>query len=235
MATKTTTSDSPTPELPEATHRDSISISPVYHVGDLGGERETPYTSYEGRGVSISIHPTAWEEIIRSDGTSTHERLKTYKITNPDAEFYYIDPEAPLDVERQWCVENEYVEPARGHKVTYENGTGETAYMEFLSEETAQMEAEARHGEIAETEILTLGPSGVEYWLDAFRQAPEGADPILIAALTPVWYAQENGYDGVWWDEKYDPANYSAPRGVIFQPKLDSWERAIEKTTSPNH
>lgn len=234
MDTETATAGDPTePQVPNATHRDCISISPVYHVGDLDGEREKPYTSHEGRGVSVSVHPSDWEQIMRKDGTSTHESLKTYRLTNPDAEFYYIDPSKPLTVERNWCIENGYVKATTGFRVTYEDEVSGTAYMEFPSEETAEMEAEARDGDVEETEVLTLAPSGVEYWLKAFRQVPEEADPVLIAGLTPVWYAQANGYDGFWWDEKYDPENYSAPRGVIFQPELEAWNRTIERQSNP--
>jgi hypothetical protein len=234
MDTETATSGHPTrTEAPNATHRDTICISPVYHVGDLDDERTKPYTSHEGRGVSISVHPAAWEQIIRADGTSTHETLKTYKLTNPEAEIYYIDPSEPLTVEHEWCIEHEFVKETSGFRVTYEDEVSGTAYMEFVAEETAQMEADARDGTVEETDVLTLAPAGVKYWLDAFRQTPEEADPVLIAGLTPVWYAKANGYDGVWWDEEYDPKNYSAPRGVIFQSELESWEQTVEQQTSP--
>lgn len=232
MDTETVTGEGlSSPKVPNAAHRDSVSISQVFHVGDLDGSRETPYTSYEGKGVSVSVHPAAWERIIRADGTSTLETLKTYRLTNPDAQFYFIDPSEPLAIEREWCIEHGFVKETAGYKVTYEDEVNEAAYMKFVAEETARLEAEARDGELEETEILTLAPAGVEYWLEAFRQPPENADPVLIDGLTPVWYAQANGYDGVWWDEEYDPKNYSAPRGVIFQSELDSWTRTVERRT----
>jgi hypothetical protein len=45
----------------------------------------------------------------------------------------------------------------------------------------------------------------------------------VIRGLTPVWHAEAHDYDGVWWNEDLSPANYSAPRGVIFQSRLDEW------------
>ncbi len=235
MDTKaTTTADSSYPQVPNADHRDSISISPVYHVGDLDGERKKPHTSHEGKGVSVSVHPETWEGILRGDGTSTHEILKVYELTNPDSEFYYIEPEESTAVERQWCIENGYVNAEPGYRVTYEDEVSGTAYMEFSSQETAKMEAEAREGELEEKEVLTLAPEGVKYWLEAFQQPPENADPVLIAGLTPVWYAKGNGYGGVWWDEKLDPENYSAPRGVIFQSELEKWGKTIEQHSEPS-
>lgn len=234
MDTKTTgATDGGNPPVPNANHRDRITISPVYHVGDLDGGREKPYTSHEGRGVSVSVHPETWEQIMRGDGTATHEVLKTYKLSNPDAKFYYIDPAEPLAEEQKWCVEHGFVKPEAGYRVSYQDEVSGTAYMEFRSEETAKAEADARDGEIEEAEVLTLAPNGVRYWLGAFRQPPENADPVLIAGLTPVWYAQGNGYDGVWWDEKFDPENYSAPRGVIFQSELESWESCVERQSEP--
>lgn len=234
MDTKTTgATDSSNPPVPNANHRDRITISPVYHVGDLDGEREKPYTSHEGWGVSVSVHPEAWEQIMRGDGTSTHEVLKTYKLTNLDAEFYYINPAEPLTEEQEWCIEHGFVKPETGYRVYYKDEVSGRAYMEFRSRETAQTEADTRDGEIEKTEVLTLAPDGVRYWMEAFRQPPENADPVLIAGLTPVWYAQGNDYDGVWWDEEFDPKNYSAPRGVIFQSELDSWESCIERQSGP--
>lgn len=231
MGTKTKTSSEHSEQLPQANHRETTSISPVYHVGDLAGDREKPHTSHEGKGVSVSVHPHAWEQIMRGDGTSTHEILTTYELTNQDPEFYFIDPLETLTVEREWCLDKGFVAFEQGYRVTYENGTGETAYMEFHSKETAKLEAKSHGGEYEQTEILTLGPEGVKYWMDAFRQPPVNADPVLINGLTPVWYAEANGYDGVWWDEAYDPSNYSAPRGVIFQSKFDAWEQSVQQQT----
>lgn len=44
----------------------------------------------------------------------------------------------------------------------------------------------------------------------------------LIVAI----YCQETGYntDGLWWSDKLDILKYSAPRGVIFDSKIDSWD-----------
>lgn len=218
-------------QLPEANHREPVSISPVYHIGDLSGTREKPYTSHEGKAVSVSVHPSTWKQIVVGHGDSTQNDLTTYKLTNPDSEFYFVNPAEPLTVEKQWCIDNGFVAVEQGYRVSFENRTGETAYMEFSSEETAKIEAESHQGEYEETEILTLGPEGVKYWMEAFQQPPVDADSILISGLTPLWYAKEKGYDGVWWDEAYDPANYSAPRGAIFQSKLNTWEQSTRQET----
>ena len=36
-------------------------------------------------------------------------------------------------------------------------------------------------------------------------------------------YAEELGYDGVWWEDILDIGKFSAPRGVIVPSKISSW------------
>lgn len=233
MDTKTPATNSPKTPGQGTNHQDALNLTHVYHVGDLSGERKKPHISYEGKGISISVHPNTWLQIMRGDGAATHETLHTYELANPHGEFYYIDPTKPLQVERDWCLENQFVRDVPGYRVTYTNEFGDTSRMEFYSKETALIEAESRNGKIDPATILSLGPKGISYWLDAFRQPPESADPIVIEGLLPVWYAEANGFDGVWWDEEFDPQNYSAPRGVVFQNQLDGWEKTIHQTSKP--
>ena len=214
--------------MPKGHHGQTVSLSPVWHVGDLSGDRDRPYISYEGRGVSVSLHPQAWENIMRRDGSATGEQLSTYRLEKPNAEFYFVDPSADLSCERKWCLDHHFVTERPGYHVSYINHLGETAYFCMADEERARAEAEARDGKVEPSSILRLDTRGVTYWEEAFNQPPLEADPVLIEGLLPVWIAREQDYDGVWWDERLDPANFSAPRGTIFQAGLESFEISAE-------
>ena len=42
--------------------------------------------------------------------------------------------------------------------------------------------------------------------------------------ITEIYAEQVLDYDGIYWDEILDVASYSAPRGVIFNSKLPSFD-----------
>ena len=42
--------------------------------------------------------------------------------------------------------------------------------------------------------------------------------------LATVWVQEtDNDFEGVWWEDDYDPDNLSAPRGVIVPKHLKTW------------
>lgn len=193
----------------------------VKHIGDLDAERTKPQFSYEGDGLSVSTCPESWASIARLGGTC-------YTLYNPDGTFYSIDPtETPRDVERKWCIDAGYVREVTGYRATWVNADSVEVHMEFYDKEPAELEACAadREGWVDTTTSLELGSKGEAYWKSAFRKSPADAGPMEVRGLLPVWYAENTtGHEGVWWHEQHDPANLSAPRGVIFQEKLDNWE-----------
>ena len=42
--------------------------------------------------------------------------------------------------------------------------------------------------------------------------------------LTTFYVEQVLNWDGIYWDDRYDPYDYSAPRAVIFNSKLNSFQ-----------
>jgi hypothetical protein len=210
------------------THGQTVTRSPAWHLGDLSGDREMPYISYEGKGVSISTHPDVWEDILRRDGSITTEEPNTYRLENPNAEFYFVDPTNVLEKEREWAIEHGFVTEQAGYRVSYTTVSDEPAYLLFYDKDAAQAEADAREGTLEPSDVLYLDTHGEAYWEEAFKQPLLEAEPVVIEGLLPVWYAEHHGYDGVWWDEALDPSNFSAPRGVIFQSSLDNFETTIE-------
>lgn len=194
----------------------------VYHVGDLDGERPSRSFSNEGGELSVSEHPDVWRRISHAHGT-------TYELTRPDAEFYEADPTGPRDVVREWCRANGYVHETRAWKgVWYDPEIDDNTYIIKFSRETARREAQVdvrEDAHVESTTALTLAERGRAYWSAAFNSEPQAADPVQVAALAPIWYAHDAlDVEGVWWPERLSPENYSAPRGAIFQDRLDGWE-----------
>lgn len=218
-----------------AKHGKPVSLETVYHVGDLSRERVVPYTSQEGSELSVSVHPEVWEQLIKSGGLVKGNSHTTYKLTNPDGEFYFVNPSNELETETEWCLNTGFIEWVAGYRVTFIDENGDERYLKVEDEHTAREEAEARQCSFSPEQILSLGPRGQTYWEEAFGQPPESASPILIEGMLPIWYANELDVDGVWWAEKLAPENYSAPRGCIFQDKLEHWDQTLVSRDRANH
>ena len=197
-----------------------VGIETVYHIGDLDADRERPYISHEGRGLSVSEHPDIWRRIARLDGD-------TYELHREGAVFYDAVPGGPpREAATDWCVSNGYIENIDAYRVAWTDERGDERTMLFAADDEARARTEAAEEgrSIESVEAFGLGERGVDYWFDAFEQPPAEADLHLVRALIPVWYAEERGHDGVWWDETLAPEDFSAPRGVIFPSALDAWE-----------
>lgn len=41
--------------------------------------------------------------------------------------------------------------------------------------------------------------------------------------LLTIFVEKTTNYDGIWWNDRLDVLDYSAPRGVIFNSKLNNW------------
>ena len=65
-----------------------------------------------------------------------------------------------------------------------------------------------------------FGSLGEAYWRANFD---DPVDHGWAEAFAPIFYARAHGYDGVWYDERYDPSDLSCPRGLILQEKLPEW------------
>jgi hypothetical protein len=200
------------------------SFSTVFHVGDLSGERERPHISYEGAGVSVSQHPEVWRDIVRKTGDSTLATgATTYELSNQSATFFEAVPGGPpRESVIEWAFANGFVHEEDGYEVRWQQGD-DCHTMQFFDRARAEREAAVADCELHDTMLLALGERGRRYWEHAFKQLPSEADPLVIRGLTPIWYAEAHDYDGVWWNEDLAPANYSAPRGVIFQSRLGEW------------
>jgi hypothetical protein len=198
--------------------------TPLYHVGHLDEKRRAPKYSHEGAGLSVSRVPDAWRRIARIGGTDYVLRLD-----RSDGGVFLLETEL-TDDERdeieQWCVDVGFVEHVDGYESSCENIRGEerTSWgYERADVMNADVESEDAYT-IREKQLLQLGPCGRDYWQDSFTSDPDNAHPVQINQLVPVWFAQAHDYEGVWWDYRLDPADYSAPCGVIYQEKLIGWK-----------
>src|SRR5271157_319430 len=136
----------------------------------------------------------------------------------------------------QWGIQNGYAENVSVWRVTwYDSEMGEERYSDFESEQEAQEEAAETGGKGRQVHNELAGTAKLQQ-----RANHPGAGSTVIAfdLLVTVYAEDVLECDGVWWADTLDPANLSAPRGVIFQSKLPSWAKkkvqVSEKQASSN-
>lgn len=205
--------------LPGSSHyAPLVHLKKVTHIGTLNpSDKGMRGESYEGQGVSFSLHPDAWVAIARLGGTPWWEvDLTSCQI---------LDGHQALDHARdglaQWGVEQGLITPCAEFAVSWEDEEwGERVEMVFPSRQEALEEVQDRGEEFNLQERSGWAPTAL--LLESMGHAPDRAgqpcSDALACTLT-VW-AQRHGLDGVWWEDTFAPEQLSAPRGVIFKEKV---------------
>lgn len=200
-----------------ATYKQNPQLTTVYHVGRLDQPRRMPAVSYEGSGLSVSLHPAEWRKIARG-----HVGGDTWELTKEDPKFLMATA-ANKKKAVDWAVANGWIAPQKRYRVSwFDDEMDDTMNIEFDSLEEAQEEADNYDVEPEEVDSFVLDKKGKAYWKQTFSSKPSNS---FAKDFAIIWFAEANGYDGVWWNEKLDPARLSAPRGVIFQSKLPEWTK----------
>ena len=200
-----------------------LSFGALWHVGTLQATDKRGW-SYEGQGLSVSVHPADWTRIAHLGGS-------TWRFTRPGNGF--LDYHALTDTQRAtiatWGIESGYVEQRPVYTVTVTDEDGEEAgYLTFPTRAEAEDEADFR-GEFAD-------PSEAIRRVTALVATESFPDPTVHAGdinpdqvLAVLWTAVfRPDLDGVWWDDDYHPAALSCPRGVIHLTRITEWTVAAD-------
>lgn len=179
------------------------SIREAAHIGTFDRADKTE-DSYEGNGVSVSVHPDDWAEIARLPDP-------VWTLTNDNGKPFSMVDAHRLDegLVSGYATRNGYATETVAWTVPIVDENGEDAgQFTVLDHDEAVYEADgatpARTSALVATEKLA-------------RRT--GATPGTVAYpehLTVVWAEDRTDADGVWWDDTHDPVNLSAPRGTIF-------------------
>jgi hypothetical protein len=181
-------------------------------VGRLSGN------SLEGSGLSISVTPKAWRRIAKLGGSSS------YILSKENPRFADgLDPDTRT-VALAWCSDEGLLEKAKTWLVEQTDEDGEIrGYITFFSleealEEIGEDDPEMAEGIIEEADGWRFSEKGGKYFSEDARIPHQ-----IAADYAVILWAEASGFDGVWWEEDYDPSSLSAPRGVIFQGRLGDW------------
>lgn len=179
----------------------------VFHVGSINPADRTS-ASYEGEGLSISIHPADWTRIARLGGNPT------WVLRHPDRTplrfvSWHDLSLSDRDALRQWGQDRGWVEQRQVYRVSwFDDEFDDTLSMDFATEAEAREEAESADSEVEA--VAVWRPTA------AFPAPRIGTDADPSDALLSLWVAEQRpDIDGVWWDDTYDPLRLSCPRGVL--------------------
>ena len=203
----------------------------LYHLGSMNIESKSRY-SYEGDGLSVSICPEAWSKIARicSDTLWKLEK-KDIKLLN-----YYSLTEADFKIISEIGVKNGFLTKIISYKHTYYDDEFEAEYSS-LYENFSEALVEAYLEDECESyeEYLNIKDEGCGYIEKIIAYSP--TEKLKKASFIEVnlsnadlmhflLYLEHNtDLDGVYWDEILDASRLSAPRGVIFNSKLNTFSK----------
>ncbi len=106
----------------------------------------------------------------------------------------------------------------------YDEEADDRRYTIVATAEEADAEVEEygeMDGTVEAVEMLVPTDELKTLWKQNFTGRLDDDFAVQFASLMVLERTGE--FDGVWWNEELDPANLSAPRGVIFQTKLKEW------------
>lgn len=195
-------------------------IDELFHVGTLNVD-DKGVDSYEGCGLSVSVHPDEWAKIARL-GDDDPWVCDARKLRLVDGHRLLRDAAQSL---LAWGVQEGLASECVAWQVDFVDDYGDERSYLCASTDEADAAADDCGGEIQE--VRGHAPSEALCERMLWRRTHAGVPSVSIAQdLATVW-AEDAGYDGIWWEDELDVWKLSAPRGVIFPAALATlpWRR----------
>lgn len=192
-------------------------IPEVMHLGFLR-ERPAPKISHEGRCLSVSLHPDAWRRIARLGGSPL------WALEHAQGRFvdFYALTAAHHQEALAWARNKQWLREEWLYHLEMTDEDGEVdGYVVFESYDEALDESDD-----CPERIISRVRGHVA--CDAMQQALGISVPLGFAErwATIEWLADTSDADGIWWDDMLDPSRFSAPRGGIFQHRVQRWTKS---------
>ena len=192
-----------------------IELGVLCHIGTMDPDQKglgVWSSSWEGHGLSVSLHPERWEEIARLGG------LPWFKLTNPAGHFLDYHRLAPPQRETiaAWAVAEGLAERVTAWQASWtDTDTDEPTGLLLETREDALSELEALELDATPEPVSVLKPTSA-------LEARVGSSHLDCLAHATVCYVEDTTeLAGVWWADVH--GHWSAPRGVILPGKLAAW------------
>jgi hypothetical protein len=192
------------------------SFAKLFHVGTLKIS-DKRRGSYEGAGLSVSLHPEEWMQIARIAGTV----WQCTRAGNRFLNFYRLTKVQKVLI-GDWAVKHRLAQRTTMWRVSFwDEEAEEKRYFDFTDQNEAQEEADNTDGAtIKKLPGALIGTPAMHQRM--MQDRPDPADALEHAAIA---YAEDAlKIDGVWFNERLDPGSLSAPRGVIVPSMIGHWQ-----------
>jgi hypothetical protein len=197
------------------------------HVGRFEGTAERSQRfSYEGAGMSVSNCPEAWRQIARGQvaGDDWHVSAVQGRLSLID--YHSLSESSDFqETVKAYALTAGWVEPVTVYRFSqFDDELEAEVFSDFLSYQEALTEADDDEGCIS----IIEGYRATEALCE--RSNVSRIDLIATLEQAALVYLEEHtDAHGVWWEDKFDPLCYSAPRGVIFQSALRAGSISVIK------
>lgn len=203
----------------------TIEVQNVYHIGTLD-ETKRSSLNYEGKGLSVSLHPKEWRIICRGkiEGQpfllSNNEcKLAVFNLTNE-----------LLSTLQHFGIMNQLVTSEQIISYTYYDDEAQSDFIEYFAtvEEFRDSYDDDEDFEISDVIVPT-------------NKLINAMKPVNVSDINPFeslfnLYIQDKfeDYDGIWFNRPINVLCYQAPAGLIFDHKKTNWHiQQVEEHNLP--
>lgn len=191
----------------------TIQVKELFHIGTMK-ESERTSLNYEGKGLSVSLHPREWQIICRGKMNGN-----PFKLSNENSLFaVYEYSDFLFSTLRHFGIQNGYVTEEQKILYRYFDDECQEHFVEYFN--SVEDFKEEYEGEEYETEDTLI----------ATEKMKDSMKPVSCPQINPLeelfnLYIQEKfeEYDGVWFNRPIDVICYQAPAGLIFDHKKENW------------
>ena len=193
-------------------------VDSVIHVGHMDVSNKSE-SSHEGKCLSVSECPDAWVRIAKLGG------LPWNRLTKKDAKFldYHklIDDKESRQALYQWATKRSFIEVKPVFVTKWHDDEFGCDFQQYHStREKAEEELGEIEGTIREIKRFAT-PTDTAVKEAGFEK---NCRFVHVHDILTILLAEEQGLDGVWWDDDEDPDRLSAPRGGILPKMVPTWK-----------
>ncbi|RYY14933.1 MAG: hypothetical protein EON55_07415 [Alphaproteobacteria bacterium] len=195
-----------------------IALDAVHHIGDMDPSSKRT-GSYEGAGLSVSVHPGAWRVIGRGMVGGA-----CWTMRREGARF--LDAHAMKRAMRRsvldWGVGNGLCVVTPLWRFSHYDDELECRVSQTFPT-LAEAKEESWDGDLGRVRRVTGHASTPSLDAASMQPTPSHGDDAVLDLLLPLWAHAVHGLDGVWWEDRLDVLTHSAPRGVIVAEMVSAW------------
>ncbi|MAM83057.1 MAG: hypothetical protein CL472_00035 [Acidobacteria bacterium] len=210
----------------------TLKFDRLWHVGSLD-PLEKRVGSFEGSCLSVSTCPAAWRKIARGHVGGDCYAADTSQIRFLDA--HRLDQDTK-NIILSWGVKEALAELSSIWTVSYyDEELEDEIFFQLDDQDRARQEAAeildideddpCYEQKIASSIAFSNEHKGLPLLHErAGQNLPIYGDINVLDLLLPLWVESETDLAGVWWEDRFNPETYSAPRGGIIPSRLSQIE-----------